>query len=131
MARVFITGSADGLGRAAALSLLEAGHEVVVHVRDDDRLTAVRHLLGRGAEAVTGDPADLVQTREVAEQVDQLGSMNAVIHNAGVYSGTRVLPVNIVAPYILTALMRRPQRLVYLSSGMHRGGRPILDGMDW
>jgi NAD(P)-dependent dehydrogenase (short-subunit alcohol dehydrogenase family) len=131
MPRIFITGSADGLGRAAAQSVLEAVHEVVVHVRDDDRLTAVRDLIDRGAEPVTGDLADLVQTREVAEQVDELGRMDAVIHNAGVYSGSRVLPVNIVAPYLLTALMRRPQRLVYLSSGMHRGGRPLLDGMDW
>ena len=33
-ARVFITGSADGLGRAAAQTLLEQGHEVVVDVRN-------------------------------------------------------------------------------------------------
>jgi NAD(P)-dependent dehydrogenase (short-subunit alcohol dehydrogenase family) len=41
------------------------------------------------------------------------------------------LPVNVVAPYLLTALIERPQRLVYLSSGMHRSGRPTLAGMDW
>ncbi|NOU28319.1 MAG: short-chain dehydrogenase, partial [Polyangiaceae bacterium] len=33
MARIFVTGSADGLGRATALTLLGEGHEVVVHVR--------------------------------------------------------------------------------------------------
>ena len=59
MARVFITGSADGLGRAAAQTLLEDGHEVVVHVRNGDRLTAVRDLVDRGAAAVVGDLADL------------------------------------------------------------------------
>jgi len=37
----------------------------------------------------------------------------------------------VVAPYLLTALIHRPQRLVYLSSGMHRGGRAGLAGMDW
>jgi NAD(P)-dependent dehydrogenase (short-subunit alcohol dehydrogenase family) len=57
--------------------------------------------------------------------------MDAVIHNAGVYGGPPVLPVNVVAPYLLTALIERPQRLVYLSSGMHRGGRPSLTGLDW
>ena len=44
--------------------------------------------------------------------------MDAVIHNAGVYSGPHVMPVNIVAPYLLTALIDRPKRLIYLSSGI-------------
>jgi NAD(P)-dependent dehydrogenase (short-subunit alcohol dehydrogenase family) len=57
--------------------------------------------------------------------------MDAVIHNAGVYSDRSVLPVNVVAPYLLTALIRRPKRLIYLSSGMHQGGRPVLEGLDW
>jgi NAD(P)-dependent dehydrogenase (short-subunit alcohol dehydrogenase family) len=131
MARVFITGSADGLGRAAAQTLLEDGHEVVVHARSDDRLTAVRDLVDRGAAAVVGDLSDLRQTRDAAEQVNRLGRLDAVIHNAGVMSGPPVLPVNVVAPYLLTALIERPRRLVYLSSGMHRGGRADLTGVDW
>jgi NAD(P)-dependent dehydrogenase (short-subunit alcohol dehydrogenase family) len=128
---VFITGSADGLGRAAAQTLLEDGHEIVVHARNTDRLTAVRDLLDRGAAAVVGDLSDLEETRGVAAQVNRLGRMDAVIHNAGVISGRHVLPVNVVAPYLLTVLIHRPQRLVYLSSGMHRGGRASLTGMDW
>jgi NAD(P)-dependent dehydrogenase (short-subunit alcohol dehydrogenase family) len=131
MARVFVTGSADGLGRAAARTLLEDGHAVVVHVRDADRLAAVRDLVDRGATAVVGDLSDQRQTRGVADQVNDLGPMDAVIHNAGVIRGPQVLPVNVVAPYLLTALIDRPPRLVYLSSGMHRGGRASLDGMDW
>jgi NAD(P)-dependent dehydrogenase (short-subunit alcohol dehydrogenase family) len=131
MARVFITGSADGLGRLAAQALLDDGHEVVVHARNGDRLTAVRDLLDRGAAAVVGDLADVEQTRGIASNVNRLGPMDAVIHNAGVYTGPQVLPVNIVAPYLLTALIDRPQRLVYLSSGAHRSGRASLDGIDW
>lgn len=131
MARVFITGSADGLGRAAAQTLLNDGHEVVVHARNRDRLTAVRDLLDRGAAAVVGDLSDLEETRDVAGQVNRLGRMDAVIHNAGVVGGPQVLAVNVVAPYLLTALIHRPQRLVYLSSSMHRGGRASLTGMDW
>ena len=131
MARVFITGSADGLGQAAAQTLLEQGHEVVVHARNKDRLTAMRELQDRGAAAVIGDLSDLEETRSLADQVNRLGRMDAVIHNAGVERGSQVLPVNVVAPYLLTALIDRPKRLVYLSSGMHRGGRTNLTGMDW
>jgi NAD(P)-dependent dehydrogenase (short-subunit alcohol dehydrogenase family) len=131
MARVFITGSADGLGRAAAETLLDDGHEVVVHARNRDRLMATRGLVDRGAAAVVGDLSDLQQTRAVAAQVNELGGMDAVIHNAGVYTGPHVLPVNIVAPYLLTALIDRPQRVVYLSSGEHRSGRASLTSIDW
>ena len=37
-----------------------------------------------------------------------------------------VLAVNTLAPYMLTALIERPRRLVYLSSSMHRGGTASL-----
>ncbi|HWJ53203.1 MAG TPA: SDR family NAD(P)-dependent oxidoreductase, partial [Propionibacteriaceae bacterium] len=131
MARIFITGSADGLGRATAQTLLEDGHEIIVHTRSAKRLAAVNDLVGRGASAVVGDLADLDQTRAVADQVNQLGRVDAVIHNAGIYSGRHILPVNVVAPYLLTALIDRPHRLVYLSSGMHHGGRADVTGLDW
>jgi NAD(P)-dependent dehydrogenase (short-subunit alcohol dehydrogenase family) len=131
MARIFITGSADGLGRAAAQNLLSDGHEVIVHARTAERLAAVNDLIDRGASAVVGDLAELNQTRAVADQVNQLARLDAVIHNAGIYSGPHILPVNVVAPYLLTALIHRPQRLVYLSSDSHYGGRADLAGMDW
>jgi NAD(P)-dependent dehydrogenase (short-subunit alcohol dehydrogenase family) len=131
MARIFITGSADGLGRAAARTLLRDKHEVIVHARSAERLAAVNDLIARGASTVVGDLADVNQTQAVADQVNQLGPMDAVIHNAGVYSGRQIMPVNIVAPYLLTALIHRPQRLVYLSSGSHYGGRADLAGVDW
>jgi len=131
MARVFITGSADGLGRLAAQTLLDNGHELVVNARNRDRLSAVGDLVDRGATAIVGDLSDLEQTRGVARDVNRFGRMDAVIHNAGVYTGPQVMPVNIVAPYLLTALINRPQRLIYLSSGAHRSGRASLDGVDW
>jgi NAD(P)-dependent dehydrogenase (short-subunit alcohol dehydrogenase family) len=130
MARIFITGSADGLGRASAQALLDGGHEVIVHVRSTERRAGVADLVGRGASAVVGDLADLDRIRAVADQVNQLGPVDAVIHNAGVDNGPHILPVNIVAPYLLTALIHHPQRLVYLSSGMHHGGRADIAGLD-
>ena len=81
MARIFITGSADGLGRAAAETLLEDGHEVIVHARSTQRLTAVNDLIDGSASAVVGDLADLDQTQAVAEQVNRLGRVDAVCHD--------------------------------------------------
>jgi NAD(P)-dependent dehydrogenase (short-subunit alcohol dehydrogenase family) len=115
----------------AAQTLLDDGHEVVVHARDSHRFSAVRDLVDRGAAVVVGDLSDLEQTRGIVREVNRLGRMDAVIHNAGVYSGRQVMPVNIVTPYLLTALIDRPERLVYLSSGAHRSGRANLDGIDW
>src|SRR3954469_7158784 len=131
MAHILITGSADGLGRAAAETLLGDGHRVIVHTRSIGRLPAVEPLIRRGASSVVGDLADLDQTRALADQVNLLGPLDAVIHNAGVNRGPHILAVNVVAPYLLTALIQRPRRLVYLSSGMHEGGRADVARVDW
>lgn len=123
MARVFITGSASGLGRNSAEALLDEGHEVVIHARTERRLRDASDLVDRGALAVAGDLASQEQTRGVATQVNDLGAVDAVIHNAGVNRGADIFAINVVAPYLLTALIPAPRRLVYLSSGMHFGGR--------
>ncbi|WP_426227385.1 SDR family NAD(P)-dependent oxidoreductase [Pseudarthrobacter sp. DSP2-3-2b1] len=128
MARIFITGSADGLGRLTAQTLLDGGHELILHARSDSRLAAAQDLLDRGATGVVGDLSDSEQTRDVAAQVNRLGPVDAVIHNAGVYTGPHLFEVNVVAPYLLTALITRPRRLIYVTSGMHRGGRAALPG---
>lgn len=128
MKRVFVTGSADGLGYAAAKALLAQGHRVVVHVRSEARREAVA---GLEADVVVGDLSDESQTRAVARQVNALGVMDAVIHNAGVYQDDAVMQVNVIAPYLLTALLQRPKRLVYLSSGLHQSGRPSFPGRSY
>ena len=131
MARILITGSTDGLGLAAAETLLGEGHEVVVHARSDQRMTAVQHLIGRGAQCLVGDLADDAGVRQMADDANRMGGIDAVIHNAGVLNGSALLPVTVVAPYLLTALIRGPRRLIYLSSGMHRSGDTRLSGLDW
>jgi NAD(P)-dependent dehydrogenase (short-subunit alcohol dehydrogenase family) len=141
MARIFITGSSDGLGRAAAETLLRAGHQVVLHARSPARAADLADLASRSAGLVTGDLASAAETRGVAEQVNAIGTMDAVIHNAGVYlqrsraptpeGHAATLAINTLAPYQLTALIRRPRRLVYLSSGLHRGGEGSLRDIDW
>src|SRR3954470_10215921 len=84
MAIVFITGSTDGLGRAAALSLLQAGHQVVLHARSEDRAATLGEVASRASGIVLGDLRSAAQTRSIADQVG-IGRMDAVIHNAGVY----------------------------------------------
>jgi len=141
MAIVFITGSSDGLGRAAAHSLVDGGHKVVLHARSAERAATIGTLGARCSGTVIGDLRSAAETRSIAEQVNAIGRMDAVIHNAGVYTErsrgstpeghATTLAVNALAPYMLTALIERPRRLVYLSSGLHRGGEGSLSDLDW
>lgn len=130
MARILITGSTRGIGRATATALLDEGHDVVVHARDDDRLADVDDLLAAGATGVVGDLADRGQVVALAEAANALGPFDAVVHNAGVIDGAAILPVNVVAPYVLTALVPA-HRLIHLSSSMHRGGSTDPTRADW
>ena len=141
MPRIFITGSTDGLGRAAAGALISDGHDVVLHARTRERAAALSDLAPDAVGVVIGDLSSAAETRELADQVNQIGRMDAVIHNAGVYlepsRGTtaeghaKTLAVNTLAPYLLTALIDRPDRLIYLSSGLHRAGAGSLRDIDW
>jgi NAD(P)-dependent dehydrogenase (short-subunit alcohol dehydrogenase family) len=141
MARIFITGSTDGLGRAAAQSLLDEGHEVVLHARSTERASTLGELASQAAGFAIGDLRSAADVHRVAEQVNSIGRMNAVIHNAGIYRAPSrgstpeghadILAVNTLAPFMLTALIERPDRLVYLSSGLHRGGEGSLRDLDW
>jgi NAD(P)-dependent dehydrogenase (short-subunit alcohol dehydrogenase family) len=141
MARIFITGSADGLGAAAAQSLMDDGHAVVLHARSAERAAAIAGAAERAAGVVIGDLSRAADARSIAEQVGAIGRMDAVIHNAGVYQQASrgatpeghatTLAVNTLAPYILTGLIERPARLIYLSSGLHRGGEGSLADLDW
>jgi NAD(P)-dependent dehydrogenase (short-subunit alcohol dehydrogenase family) len=141
MARIFITGSTDGLGRAAARSLLDEAHEVVLHARSTERASTLADLAPHPAGIVIGDLRSAAEVHRIAEQVNAIGRMDAVIHNAGIYTAPRrgstpeghadILAVNTLAPFMLTALIERPDRLVYLSSGLHRGGEGSLRDLDW
>jgi NAD(P)-dependent dehydrogenase (short-subunit alcohol dehydrogenase family) len=142
MARIFITGSADGLGRMAAELLIEQGHGVVLHARSQARADETKRNVPEAEAVVIGDLGTIAQTRKVAEQVNAVGAFDAVIHNAAVgYKEPKrietadglshVFAVNTIAPYILTALIAKPKRLVYLSSMLHQNGDPTLEDLTW
>lgn len=141
MARVLITGSTTGLGKAAAQQLLDDGHDVVLHARNPTRIAGLGQLARRAAGVVIGDLADAGDTRAVADQANALGGIDAVIHNAGIYTDAqrvatpeghaRTLAVNTLAPYLLTAWIEGPCRFIYLSSDMHHSGQTALRDIDW
>jgi NAD(P)-dependent dehydrogenase (short-subunit alcohol dehydrogenase family) len=140
--RIFITGSSDGLGMLAGTILAEQGHEVTLHARNEARAAATRARLPGAKDVVIGDVSTIAGTRRVAEQANRDGRYDAVIHNVGVYNaGARppetgdgldlIFAVNVLAPYLLTALMTPARRLIYLSSGMHLGGEATLEDAQW
>lgn len=141
MRRIFITGSTEGLGRDAASTLIDEGHQVVLHARSKERTAALKDLAPRAAGLVIGDLTSAAQTRGLADQVNKIGRMDAVIHNAGIFRESsrgqtpeghaKVLAVNVLAPYLLTGVIDRPDRLIYLSSSMHYSGEGPLSDIDW
>jgi NAD(P)-dependent dehydrogenase (short-subunit alcohol dehydrogenase family) len=109
--------------------LIELGHEVVLHARNAERRLEVIRITPGAASVLTGDLSNNEETKKLAHEVNRIGTLDVVIHNAGVYqaSGKEILAVNTLAPYILTCLIQRPKRLIYLSSGMHLQGHSKLD----
>lgn len=139
---MFITGSSSGLGLLAGKRLVQQGHGVVLHARNTQRADDAREALPGCEAVVIGDVSTLTVMRSVAEQVNALGRFDAVIHNVAIgYQERRrvetadglsaLFAINVVAPYLLTALITRPDRLVYMSSGMHHGGDASLDDLQW
>jgi NAD(P)-dependent dehydrogenase (short-subunit alcohol dehydrogenase family) len=122
--KIFITGSADGLGKLAAKQLVHDGHEVILHARSESRAREALKQVPGAKDCLVADLIDIDQIRALAEKANALANFDAIIHNAGVYrvSPQPLLNVNTLAPYMLTALMHRPERLIYLSSGMHLSG---------
>lgn len=129
MAKIFITGSADGLGQLAAKALIDLGHQVVLHARNTERGKQAMNKIPGAEDVLIADLSNIEETKTLASKVNALGRFDAVIHNAGVYraSAKEIFTVNTLAPYILTCLIQKPKRLIYLSSGMHLHGHSKLD----
>lgn len=140
--RILVTGSTAGIGRRTAETLLAQGHQVVVHARNEGRLGDAGDLVADAAGVVTGDLASLAGTAQLAEAAAALGPYDVVIHNAGIQERgperhvtadglERTFQVNVLAPYVLTAALPRPQRLVFLTSGLQAQGDVHLDDLQF
>ncbi|HLL67296.1 MAG TPA: SDR family NAD(P)-dependent oxidoreductase [Micromonosporaceae bacterium] len=141
MASIFVTGSTDGIGAETARTLAAAGHRVVLHARNDDRAKAGSAAVERAAGVAVGDASSLAGTRSLAREATALGPFDVVIHNVGIGGAPdrsptgdgleQIFQVNVLAPYLLTALMPRPARLVYLTSGLESQGRVDLEDLQY
>ncbi|KAH8710043.1 hypothetical protein GQ44DRAFT_714719 [Phaeosphaeriaceae sp. PMI808] len=140
MARIFITGSSDGLGSIVAQRLVAGGHKVVLHGRNSQRAKDALDTCPGAETAVIGDLSSISETKQIAEQINNLGTFDCIIHNAGLYVGPfrktsdgipALAAVNTLAPYILTALVNRPKRLLFLSSSMHYSAPSCLEDVLW
>jgi NAD(P)-dependent dehydrogenase (short-subunit alcohol dehydrogenase family) len=141
VASIFVTGSSDGIGRETARQLVKGGHRVVLHARDAARAEEAAAALPGASGVAVGDLSVVAGMGQAAESASALGPYDAVIHNAGVGGAAerhrtadgyeRIFAVNVLAPYLLTALMPLPARLVYLTSGLESVGRVNLDDLQW
>ena len=136
MSRIFITGSADGLGLLTAKELISLGHQVVLHARNEERRLAALSQAPGAEKVLIADLSDISATKSLAQQVNGLGHFDAIIHNAGVNRVYKsdlskdglpiIFAVNSLSTYILTCLIQKPKRFIYLSSAMHLQGDPTL-----
>ena len=131
MAKIFITGSADGLGQMAAKRLIDLEHQVVLHARNKERGKQAMSKTPGAEDVLIADISSIEETKVLASKINALAKFDVVIHNAGVYRAPakEIFNVNTLAPYILTCLVQKPKRLIYLSSGMHLHGYSKLDNL--
>lgn len=141
MARIFITGSSDGIGQAGAKLLADQGHHIFLHARNAERAKQAHAAVPNAEGVVIGDLGSIDGTKKLAEEANKHGPFDCVVHNAGLgpsNDGSKTsdgiastFAVNTLGPYILTALMPKPKRLLYLSSGLHNGGSGSFEDIIW
>lgn len=141
VSRILITGSTDGIGLAAAKLLTEQGHKVTLHARNQDRASQASSQVPKAENILIGDLSSIAATKALANQANSHGPWDTVVHNAGIgLSGTegmtedglaKTFQINSLAPYLLTCLMEKPKRLLYVSSGLHTGGDETLEDVGW
>ncbi|CAD0095923.1 unnamed protein product [Aureobasidium mustum] len=137
--RILITGSSDGLGLLTA-NLLSQSHQVILHARNTSRAHDATSACPSAHTCITGDLSTLAGIRAFAAEADKHGPYDAIMHNAGLYLGPfrrtednmpALVAVNTIAPYLLSCLMQKPKRLIFVSSGLHQNGNAGLEDITW
>jgi NAD(P)-dependent dehydrogenase (short-subunit alcohol dehydrogenase family) len=141
MARILITGSTDGFGLEAARQLVQRNHTVYLHARSQERADDAKAKCPGAAGVLIADLTSVRETRKLAEEANAIGTFDAVILNAGLlYGPFRKTPdtgvpamvfVNVLAPYILSCLLKKPKRLVFIASILHREANTSVKDIFW
>lgn len=141
MARILVTGSSQGIGLQTARDLIALGQEVTAHARNDERARDAAAVLDGVAGIAVGDLSSLSSTRAMGERLAEQAPFDVVVHNAGVGGApaqavtedglSEVFQVNVLGPYVLSALLARPGRAIYLSSGLESAGVARFDDLQW
>lgn len=138
--RVLITGSSDGVGSLVAKNLTSRGHSVILHARSEQRAQDAKAACPAAEACLVADLTDIAHVKSMAQDINALGQVDAIIHNAGLYEPpysqtkegwTPVFAVNVVAPYILSCSTRLPKRLLFISSNAHNHGDGSLKDITW
>ena len=141
MARIFVTGSSDGIGQAGAKLLSENGHKVFLHARNERRAKQAHEAVPKAEGVIIGDLSTIEGSKALAAEAEKSGPFDTIVHNAGLGPSNAdnktkdgiqsTFAVNSLAPFILTSLMQKPKRLLYLSSSLHNGGSDNFDDITW
>jgi NAD(P)-dependent dehydrogenase (short-subunit alcohol dehydrogenase family) len=135
-----VTGASSGLGAATATELARAGARVVLAVRDVTRGESVARRINGQTEVRQLDLADLASIRAFA--VAWNGDVDLLINNAGIMmvpQGTTAdgfelqIGTNHLGHFALTNLLlpHITDRVVNVSSQLHRGGHIDVDDLNW
>ncbi|CAI7567122.1 unnamed protein product [Penicillium palitans] len=141
MVRILITGSTDGFGLEAARQLVQRNHTVYLHARNQERADEVKAKCPGAAGVLVADLTSVAETRKLAEEANAIGVFDSVILNAGLLYGpfrktldTKVpamVFVNVIAPYILSCLLKQPKRLTFIASVLHREANTDVKDIFW
>jgi len=139
---VAVTGAGRGLGLLTVEALLARGDVVVAHYRTpSEDLKRLEKEHPERVHLVQGDLADVATSEAIVRAATALGSLDAVVHNAGTAKDSplvsmpvedfdHVLAVNLRSAFLLTKAALRPMmrqkrgRFVYVSSIVAQLGNP-------
>jgi len=98
-----ITGASQGLGRALATELADAGWTLVIDARRADRLDAAAADLAVRTHviAIAGDVADASHRAALADAVHEAGRLDLLVNNASTLGGSPLPALDVIDPQVL------------------------------